>query len=271
MKDWRLIYSSPASGAENMAVDEAILQAVCDQKSPCTLRVYAWQPPCLSMGFAQPSADVDNTRLQDLEWDIVRRPTGGRAILHTDELTYALIAPDNHPDFSGGVLISYQKISKALVRTLEIVGLDVTVSSDQSLPEEERQEPVCFQTPSAYEISVQGKKIVGSAQLRRRGAVLQHGTIPLHGDIARICQVLKYENEAAREAAIRRVRTQSATIEDVLQKETSWDFVVKTFVRSFEEVLGWQFSTGDLSTRERDLCQSLIESRYAAVEWTQRI
>lgn len=268
---WRLIRSAPASGAENMAVDDAMLQAVCDQKSPSTLRLYAWHPPCLSLGYAQPFRDVDTSRLQKLEWDIVRRPTGGRAILHTDELTYALIAPDHHPSFSGGVLVSYKKISKAFARALEILGMEVNISSDRTLSEDQRQEPVCFQSPSAYEITVQGRKIVGSAQLRRRGAVLQHGTLPLYGDISRICQVLKYDSESARQAAIQRVRTQSATIEDALHIKVQWESVAQALTRSFEELLGWRFSEEDLSPHEKDLSQSLLESRYASQGWTQRI
>ncbi len=254
-----------------MAVDDAILQAVCEQKSPCTLRLYAWQPPCLSLGYAQPCQDVDYSQLYDRGWDIVRRPTGGRAILHTDELTYALIAPDDHPDFSGGVLASYKKISRALVHALEILGLDVTVSGDKALSEEQRQEPICFQSPSAYEITVQGKKIVGSAQLRRRGSVLQHGSLPLCGDISRICQVLAYPSEAARQAAVRCVRKQSATIEDVLHSKVEWESAAQALTQSIERELGWTFNAGGLSSYEEGISRSLIERRYASQEWIHRI
>jgi lipoate-protein ligase A len=271
MTNWRLLRSTPATGPENMAVDDAILQAVCEQKSPCTLRLYAWQPPCLSLGYAQPFQDVDYSQLQDRKWDIVRRPTGGRAILHTDELTYALIAPDDHPSFCGGVLASYKKISKALVHALELLGLDVNVSPDNTLSEEQRQEPICFQSPSAYEITVQGKKIVGSAQLRRRGAVLQHGSLPLCGDISRICQVLAYPSEAARKAAVQRVRMQSATIEDVLHSKVGWESAAQALTKSFDRVLGWTFFEGNLSSHEEHIRRSLIETRYASQEWTRRI
>jgi lipoate-protein ligase A len=267
---WRLVRSAPTRGAENMAVDDAVLQAVCKKKSPCTLRVYAWQPPCLSLGYAQSFQDVDTSRLDDLGWDVVRRPTGGRAILHADELTYALIAPDSHPAFSGGVLASYRKLSDALVRALEILGLDVDVSPDSALSEEQRQEPVCFQRPSAYEITVQGKKIVGSAQLRRLGAVLQHGTIPLGGDIARICQVLKYDDDSARQDAVHGVRMRSATVEDILHTQAPWETAVRALTQGFEQALGWQFSEGNLSPLELNTSRALIESRYASQEWTRR-
>jgi lipoate-protein ligase A len=268
---WRLVRSAAARGAENMAVDAAILQAVCEKKSPFTLRVYAWQPPCLSLGYAQPFQDADISRLDELGWDVVRRPTGGRAILHADELTYALIAPDSHPAFSGGVLASYRKLSAALVRALENLGLDVDVSPDTALPEEQRQEPVCFQRPSAYEITVQGKKIVGSAQLRRRGAVLQHGTIPLGGDITRICRGLRYDNEAARQDAVHGVRMRSATVEDILHKQVPWETAVRALTQGFEQVLGWKFSEGNLTPLELETSRTLIESRYDSQEWTRRL
>ena len=105
-EQWRLLITSPASGAWNMAVDEALLEAVgSNQSLPC-LRLYAWEPPCLSIGYAQPFADIDRSRLADFGWDWVRRPTGGRAILHADELTYSVIAPLDEPRVSGSVLES---------------------------------------------------------------------------------------------------------------------------------------------------------------------
>ncbi|HEX9617401.1 MAG TPA: hypothetical protein VGA03_08280, partial [Anaerolineales bacterium] len=110
---WRLIHTPPAPGAWNMAVDEAILEAVGRGQADPTLRLYAWSPPCLSLGYAQPSSDVDLPQLHALGWDLVRRPTGGRAILHTDELTYAVIAPLSEPRLAGSVLESYQSLSQA--------------------------------------------------------------------------------------------------------------------------------------------------------------
>jgi lipoate-protein ligase A len=98
MKDsWRLLVTPPARGAWNMAVDEAILEAVGRGASLPTLRLYAWEPACLSLGYAQPIGDVDQPRLRARGWDLVRRPTGGRAVLHTDELTYSVIAPPGEP------------------------------------------------------------------------------------------------------------------------------------------------------------------------------
>jgi len=106
---WRLLRTAPTSGAWNMAVDEAILEAVGREAVPATLRLYSWQPACLSLGYAQPSEDVDQEALRKRGWELVRRPTGGKAILHTDEITYSVIGPEYDERLSGGVLESYLK------------------------------------------------------------------------------------------------------------------------------------------------------------------
>src|SRR5271169_6015035 len=111
---WRLLITPPARGARNMAVDESILEHIGRGASLPTLRLYSWQPPCLSLGHAQPFADVDVPRLNARGWEVVRRPTGGRAILHTDELTYSVIAPTNERRVAGSLLESYNRLARAL-------------------------------------------------------------------------------------------------------------------------------------------------------------
>ena len=134
MKVWRLLITPPARGAWNMAVDEAILEAVGRGGSLPTLRLYAWEPACLSLGYAQPLTDVDIPHLQARGWEMVRRPTGGRAVLHTDEITYSVIAPLNEPRVAGTVLESYSRLAAALVEALRLLSLPVEV--------QERADPV---------------------------------------------------------------------------------------------------------------------------------
>src|SRR5260221_10544445 len=105
---WRLIVDSPCDGPTNMAIDEAILEAVGKGDAPPTLRLFAWEPACLSLGYAQPVADIARDRLAGNGWDLVRRMTGGRAILHTDELTYSVTLPQDHPLVAGTILDSYR-------------------------------------------------------------------------------------------------------------------------------------------------------------------
>ena len=108
-----------------MAVDEAILEGMGRRASLPTLRLYAWEPACLSLGYAQLLTDVDIPRLQSCGWDLVRRSTGGRAVLHTDEITYSIMAPLNEPRMAGSVLESYSRLAEALVEAIRLLGLPV--------------------------------------------------------------------------------------------------------------------------------------------------
>ena len=121
--NWRVIFTPPARGAWNMAVDEAVLETAGRKTSPPTLRLNAWQPACLSLGYAQSFRDVDLPRIKANGWDVVRRVTGGRAILHIDELTYSVAAPPDDPRMFGSVLESYQRLAKALISAVRSLGL----------------------------------------------------------------------------------------------------------------------------------------------------
>src|SRR5512144_218397 len=222
MNTWRLILTPPARGAWNMAVDEAILEQIGRGDSLPTLRLYAWDPACLSLGHAQPFADVDIARLQARGWEVVRRLTGGRAILHTDELTYSVIGSAVEPVLAGSVLESYNRLAQALlfaVKTLELP-VEIKEAAQNNIS---RNNPVCFEVPSSYEITVAGKKLIGSAQARKKEGVLQHGSLPLTGDLTRICQALVFENESAREEASKRLLERATTVESALGVGVSWE------------------------------------------------
>ncbi|MCJ7715817.1 MAG: lipoate--protein ligase family protein, partial [Anaerolineales bacterium] len=188
---WRLILSNPLPGKINMAIDAAILAAVEQNEVPPTLRLYRWDPPCLSLGYSQNYNAVNADEIIKRGWDIVRRPTGGRAILHTDELTYAVIGPKSDPRLEGGLMDSYRQLSRALSKALTELGLPVEIHSGKN-PLAHHQ-PVCFENPSDFEITVEGKKIIGSAQARKKMGILQHGSLPLGGDLTRITAVLQYQ------------------------------------------------------------------------------
>jgi lipoate-protein ligase A len=268
---WRLLVCDPDSGARNMALDEAILESVSSGSALPTLRLYAWRPPCLSLGYAQPVGDVDRQALADRGWQLVRRPTGGRAILHTDELTYAVIAPDGHPDLRGGVLESYRRLSRGLTSGLAALGVSVDPVHEAPIPPGSRENPVCFEAPSAYEITVGGLKLLGSAQVRRRGGILQHGTLPLAGDISRICLALRYGDQHAREEARSRVLARAATLGRLLGYDPAWPVVVQAMQSGFEQALGWQFEPGEVLPRESERARELEDERFTDPAWTERI
>lgn len=265
---WRLLKHEPARGAWNMALDEAILEASAAGESLPTLRLYAWQPACLSLGHGQPLADVDMERLSNHGWDVVRRPTGGRAILHTDELTYAVIGPKDEPRLVGDILTSYKRISGALMAALAIIGLPVQAQPQSPSLPNRSPDPVCFEVPSNYEITAGGKKLVGSAQARRAEGVLQHGTLPLHGDLSRITQALVYASETERRQAAEKLLARATTAESVLGRSVSWEEAAEAFVQAFSERLDLNLEIGEISEGEKQRAQQLVVEKYAHPDWT---
>ncbi len=255
---WRLIKTEPSRGSWNMAVDEAILRAVGRGEVRPTLRLYSWAPACISLGYAQKVSDIDLKKLNDNGWEIVRRITGGKAILHTDELTYSVCGPEDELRLAGGILPSYKNLSRAILQALISLDMPVTsVSQKDKLPPGEKN-PICFEVKSNYEISVDGKKIVGSAQARQKDGVLQHGTIPLHGDLTRIIKVLKKINSEKEQAFRERMESKAATVEMILGREVLWDEAAKAIQSGFENELNIEFIDSELTQNElRDAKKNL--------------
>lgn len=270
MTSWRLIKTPPARGAWNMAIDEAILEHAGRGDVLPTLRLYAWDPPCLSLGHAQPFADVDTARLESHGWEVVRRVTGGRAILHTNELTYSVTGPVDEPNLAGNVLESYNRLAGALLAAVQELSLPVEMKEGKAETNGEPN-PVCFEVPSTYEITVGGKKLIGSAQARRKDGVLQHGSLPLTGDLTRICQALIFPDESTRKQAMQRLLERATTVESVLGREVAWGTVAQVFIRAFEAQLGIRLEEEKLSASELARAEELAKKKYAQSSWTERI
>ncbi len=268
---WRLLYTPPSRGAWNMAVDESILEHIHRGESQPTLRLYAWNPPCLSLGHAQPFADVDMGRVKANGWEVVRRVTGGRAILHTDELTYSVTGSAEESVLAGGVLESYNRLAQALLFAIRELGLPVEIKEYVGERNFQNLNPVCFEVPSTYEITVDGKKLIGSAQARKKEGVLQHGSLPLTGDLTRICDALIFKDEASRKNAAQRLLARATTVESVLGVEIEWEIAAQAFVKGFEAQLGIHFQRGEMSRSELERADELVQEKYANSTWTERI
>jgi lipoate-protein ligase A len=173
-REWRLVVTEPAPGAWNMAVDEALMESVRAGAAPA-LRFYRWSPPCLSLGRNQPATGAyDRDRLHALGVHLVRRPTGGRAVLHDAELTYAVIAADRE---LGTVRQAYHSINRALAAGLARLGAGVSIHPGVGATAPVPSTAPCFAEPVAGEVMAGGRKLVGSAQVRMNGVLLQHGSI----------------------------------------------------------------------------------------------
>jgi len=260
---YRLIRLARADGATHMALDEAIWRAVGEGDAPPTLRLYVWRPPCLSLGRHQPLAHVSQEAIRIHGYHLVRRPTGGRAILHTDELTYSFIAPQVDPRVSGPVLHSCHKISQGLLAALARLGLGRGTAHQRPANGQEAS-AVCFESPADFEITVDGRKLIGSAQARGDGAVLQHGTLPLCGDLARICALLAVPCDP------QHVHARATTLEQALQRPVSEQEAADAVAQGFAQALNLELNPSGLTARERQLARQLKEEKYAADSWTQR-
>lgn len=254
-----------------MAVDEALLEYVSVHQQPTTLRLYDWQPYALSLGHAQAVSDVDLAALDNRGWGLVRRPTGGRAILHADEITYSLTAPIENPVLRGNVIQSYRRISGALLEALQIGGLCVDSQLKNATESHLAKDPVCFQFPSDYEITFQGKKIIGSAQARRKNGILQHGSIPLTGDITRITDVLHYQDEAERSLSKEKLFNRATTVHRSLGRMVSWQQMAEALISGFESALEIHLAPGRMTTHEMSRALELNRDKYNHPDWTYRI
>lgn len=264
---WRILITPPTSGAWNMAIDEAIaIHAGCGDALP-TLRFYQWQPPCVSLGRHQPLADLDLARCRELGYGIVRRPTGGRAILHIDELTYSVMGKQSEPALQGAVLDSYLRLSQGLLSGLDYLGLDVRKAPASSRAGNDAG-PICFEVPSAYEIVAGGKKLVGSAQSRRQGWVLQHGTLPLTGDITRLIDTLALAGESEGAALRRDLAGRATTASQVLGQPVSFQQAAQALRQGFADALGLNLVDGELSEVEQQTAQQLFDEKYANEGWS---
>lgn len=265
---WRLLMTDPLAhdGATNMAIDEAMLSGVAAGQSPSTLRFYAWQPPCVSIGYAQSMrgvVDLDACRHDGVTW--VRRPTGGRAILHSDELTYSIVLPASEKRVRGGVVASYRRLSRGLLAGLRLLGLEA-VQAEVMKEKTTGSSVACFDVPSHYEITVRGKKLLGSAQARRQKAVLQHGALPLTGDVSRLVNYLQLPGDE-RTALRAELRRRAITLEEALGRAVPLSEVAEALAQGFAEALNLHLEPGKLTRQEQTLARQLGEEKYANDEW----
>lgn len=259
---WRLLLSPPASGYHNMAMDEALLLSLQQGSGLPTLRFYSWQPPCLSVGYFQSvreEVDLEYLRKQGL--DMVRRPTGGGAVLHDREVTYSLVAREEDPLLSGNILESYRKVSLGILAGLRRLGAEVEMAPP--LRHQAPRSGACFDEPAAYEILFWGRKLVGSAQVRRSGFILQQGSILLDFDAEGFLPILKPRGNRSREGLLERV----ATLKEALGEMPPWDELVRSLAYGFAQALGLELERGNLSPEEESLAQKLEAGKYRRLDW----
>jgi lipoate-protein ligase A len=200
-----------------MAVDAAVLRAVETGESPPTLRLYAWKPWCVSLGhFQKPERELDGAALLARGWDFVIRPTGGRAVLHAEELTYSILARRDAAPWCATLAESYEAIGAAWAHALEGFDLEMVRGAAPARTDagEAGVAPPCFASSAKSELAHGVRKVVGSAQRRTRGAFVQHGSIPLTPGHERLPEVLPLD-DAGRAAYARTLREHAVSLGEI--------------------------------------------------------
>jgi len=254
---WRLIYSPALTGAWNMAIDEAMLLAHEAGLTIPTLRLYRWSPPAISLGLLQRLETINERACRQLGFDIVRRPSGGGAVLHQHEVTYAIVVDGRICPEGSSVLATYRWLAQGLIVGLKKLGADASLP-DQFRSPRHLTEPLCFARLSGADLMVSGRKLGGSAQARRRYFLLQHGSIPLRLEPKVIEQIFGWSGER-----------EFTCLEEVLGQEVTPDEFAEALIWGLSEALGISFTVSGLTPTELKLAEVLFQQKYSTEEWTR--
>ena len=265
----RFLNTGESTAAWNMAVDELLFESCRThlregwplEEAPLTFRVYAWSPPAISLGRGQAAErDIFLERLGDEGIDICRRLTGGRAVLHDCELTYSVTGPQVL--LGEAIEDTYHRISLGLAEGLAALGAQVELSPPSGSAY--ASQGSCFATASVWELAIGGKKMVGSAQCREAGAVLQHGSVLLRSSEEQLASLLKPRGT---ECLLSR-NAHAVGLWEILDEDISFDLVAEALKAGLEKVLGFVFSPSELSSSENARALEISRSRYENREWT---
>ena len=252
-----------------MAVDEAVFRGTIRKTSPPTLRFYGWRTPTVSIGrFQDASTEVNVEVCGQLGIDLVRRPTGGKAVLHDEELTYAVTAGSDSSLFPPDILETYRIISSCIARGLAGCGIRAEMEADGRAAADEPLGRSCFSLPSRYELLVAGRKICGSAQTRSHGVFLQHGALLMAFDPGRTCAVLLPNGDCDRQ--VDRLRNSVTSVREHATIPPADEETLCRFIQDgFTQVLGIRFREGALTPEEEALKAELIAKKYGSASWNR--
>lgn len=261
--EWRFIDTGDSDGFTNMAIDEAILHAYEKGMTPPTLRVYGWNPPALSVGhFQSIIKDVDEQECLENGIHVVRRQTGGRSVLHKDELTYSVVA-SGKCGFPGHLIGSYKAISQGLIAAYRILGLKVHLAPHRY----SHSAAACFNASSFSDLTCRGRKIAGSAQFRRGDVLLQHGSLPISLDARLFFSVLKFPSIVSRDKAMAFFSQRATCIAEMLDSNVTLPELKEALFQGFQEAFGIRFHLDTLSSYEVNLGHKLAAEKYSNSIW----
>ncbi len=273
--NWIFIDSGKQDAAYNMALDEALLEWHAEGLIPPVIRFYQWEPAALSIGYFQRvERDIHLSAVKEMGLGFVRRPTGGRAVLHEHELTYSVIVSEDYPDMPKTVTEAYRVISEGILQGFRNLGLQAEFSVPESDSQREAlsqpKSAVCFDAPSWYELVVEGKKVAGSAQTRQKGVILQHGAILIDLDEDKYLNCFSYESEEKRQKVKERLSQKAVSINKIISKTIEVEQCIPAFKNGFESALNIHLTSFSLTPEQQQYVENLADTRYRSDEWNFR-
>ncbi|HEY3425544.1 MAG TPA: lipoate--protein ligase family protein [Negativicutes bacterium] len=269
--NWRVVNSGLADAVTNMAIDEAILSAHGSGQVPPTLRLYGWQPAAISLGYFQrTAAEIDVAECKSRGIGVVRRLTGGRAVLHDQELTYSIVVREDCHLIPPTITASYRYFCGGLLAGLRQLGVDAQMSMPGAAYGQRKKKQAsaaCFDAPSHYEITVNERKLIGSAQVRKNGVVLQHGSVLLQFCPEEFVALLRLSSPEVRENMVELLRHRATSLAEILGRTPKWQEVCTAMVSSFGPALGIELEAGELTDQEQATSSALAASKYSQDSW----
>lgn len=273
LAQWHFINSGKCSPSYNMALDEALLEWHSRGEIGPVLRFYEWEPAALSIGYFQKvEKEIDLEAVEKHGLGFVRRPTGGRGVLHEHELTYSVIVTEEYPGMPETVTEAYRVISGGVLQGFRNLGLhaefSVPVTEEQNNDLKKPKSAVCFDAPSWYELVVEGKKVAGSAQTRQKGVILQHGAILLGLDEEKLISLFKFDSEESRERMRRSLPEKAVAVDRLTDREISMEECVGAFAKGFEAALEIELHPLEFSPEQLLFVKEIEQRKYANKDWT---
>ena len=267
---WYFIDTGQNNAAWNMAFDEAVIKTVESDNSLSVVRVYGWTPWAISIGYSQNAEkDFNLNKIKQSGYEFVRRTTGGRAVLHANEITYSVIAGINNPQLGNNLHNAYRSIGSAILKSLQYAGFNDLLLEKSKASDSSTRNTVakpCFSSTARYEIIWKGKKVVGSAQKRTRTTIQQHGAILLGDEYLNITDFMNLNEEQKKQHKNDLYRN-AVSLSAFTGKKVSYNRISEVFIKGFEEYFGQKVLPFVIADDLNNLVRELSEKKYSTNKW----
>jgi len=263
MDTWRFLNTGARDGYQNMAIDEVLATKSVPHDKRSVFRVYQWQPYAISLGYNQNPEDLNLEKCKQDKIDVVRRPTGGRAVLHAEEVTYSIIISKESDFFSSDVLTTYNLINKGILKGLQLIGVKAELVerylSDTEKSSSYKDKIPCFSKSAKFEIAYEGKKLVGSAQRRYENSILQHGSILVGTFHLRLADYIAALKDTRVEKFREALAEKTVSISQILSKQINYEKIAWAIKTGFQQCFEIYFFEGQLTPQENSEVQKVVK------------